>query len=238
MPTSNGPSLSHRAVGRNSRPLPQVPGIGADRACAHLRTCSAARWPSSRPNRRPSSATTAELSTSPTPPTPAGASTPPTKSISASIRRSPSQPDRHGRFAAAARGQSGQCRRPRSVRQGGLSDCRLRVLDARDQQCVQCRAPSRRPGIEPRRRAARPNESNRDHGTERRTCIWAKCKMERFITLCRESAAAADDPEHATELLNMANAIARGIRSRAVPPIKPRHRGSYARMYPKLQSKT
>jgi hypothetical protein len=47
--------------------------------------------------------------------------------------------------------------------------------------------------------------------------------MERFITLCREFAAAAtDDPELATELIAMANAIALGMQARAVPPIIPR----------------
>jgi hypothetical protein len=49
--------------------------------------------------------------------------------------------------------------------------------------------------------------------------------MEHLITLCRESAAAADDPEHATELIAMANAIALGMQARAVPPIKPRMHG-------------
>jgi hypothetical protein len=53
--------------------------------------------------------------------------------------------------------------------------------------------------------------------------------MEHFITLCRESAAAADDPEHATELIAMANAIALGMQARAVPPIKPRMHGTATR---------
>jgi hypothetical protein len=52
--------------------------------------------------------------------------------------------------------------------------------------------------------------------------------MEHFVTLCRESAAAADDPEHATELIAMANAIALGMQARAVPPIKPRIHGNPA----------
>jgi type I restriction enzyme R subunit len=66
---------------------------------------SAARWPSSRPNRRPSSATTARAGLSPQRLTPIGESIPPTKSISGSIRRSPAR--MNGRsFTASSRASS------------------------------------------------------------------------------------------------------------------------------------
>ncbi len=49
--------------------------------------------------------------------------------------------------------------------------------------------------------------------------------MEHFITLCRASAAAAEDPEYASELVEMADAITLGIQARVAPAFLRYHQG-------------